>query len=104
MKRSCCTDYFKLCFFIIFCFLESYWKIFIAIKSQIIGMYQTLLTNSPISCFLGHANTAINHYKYLSTFFPKDSFLEVGIMSQRVNKTRLLTYCQSAFQKRHPNL
>lgn len=71
MKRSCYIDYFKLCFFIIFCSPESYWKIFIAIKSQIIGMHQTLLTNSPISCcFLGHANTAINHYKKFVHIFP----------------------------------
>lgn len=81
--------------------IQKILKIFAAIKPQIIGLYQTLLHNSRISChFLGPANTVMNlcqcpHF----SLFCQVSFLEAEVLGQRV-KERLLKYCQTVLQKR----
>lgn len=76
-----------------------------AIQSQIIGIYLTLFNNSPISCFVVLTNTALNLCQCLSTFLiiPLGSFPRSGDTGLKVKKTRLLIYCQIAFQKRHPS-
>lgn len=76
-----------------------------AIQSQIIGIYLTLFNNSPISCFVVLTNTALNLCQCLSTFLiiPLGSFPRSGDTGLKVKETRLLIYCQIAFQKRLPS-
>lgn len=64
-----------------------------------------MFNNSPISCFVGLTNTALNLCQCLSTFliFPLGSFPRSGDIGLKVKETRLLIYCQIAFQKRHPS-
>lgn len=68
-------------------------------------MYQTLLNNSPITCcFLRLAKTAMNLCQCLSTFLiiPLGWCPRSGDTGSKGKETRLLTHCQTAFQKRHP--